>query len=185
MNQAEVKKITEYIFINAESQKADLALIFGTRHQEPLLKVFELYKNNFVSKILLSGGINKTTEKNEASEMANNLIKMGVKKDDLILENKSTNSLENILSSIEKIEKYIGFNKIKKILLVVKHYHSRRALMTAKKHFPKTVDLIPIAYEIYGFTKNNWHQSKIGRKKVSGEVMRITKYLANGDIEEL
>ena len=185
MNQDEINKITEYIFINFKPQKADLAIVFGTRHKEPLLKIYELYKNGFVSKILLSGGINKKTGKNEAKEMSKYLIKIGINKNDLVLESKSTNSLENVLFSRKKIDKCIGFNKVKKIILITKHYHSRRVMMTIKKHFPKSVKLIPITYKVYGFTKDNWNELSIGKEKVLGEWRRIPKYLAKGDIEEL
>ena len=61
---------------------------------------------------MLSGGINKTTIQNEAKKMAKNLIMMDVKKDDLILENQSTNSLENVLFFKDKIEK--NFRVLKK-----------------------------------------------------------------------
>ncbi len=117
--------------------------------------------------------------------MAKHLIEMGAKENDLILENKSTSTLENVLFSKKKIKKLIGFDNIKKVILILKHYHSRRATMTAKKHFPKSVELIPITYEVYGFTKDNWHESELGRKKVLGEWKKIPEYLAKKDIEEL
>ena len=185
MNQKEIKKITDYIFLKSDPQKADLALVFGTRHQEAINKVFELYRGGLAPKILVSGGINRATGENEAKEMSDKLIKLGVKMDDIILENESTNSLENVLFSKQIIDKKIGLNKIKKIIAVVKHYHSRRALMTLKKHLPKTIKLIPVTYEIYGFTIDNWFNNEIGGKKVLNEWNKIPEYLAKGDIEEL
>jgi len=185
MNKVEINKITKYIFIGVKPQKADLAIIFGTRHQESLLKAFELYRDGFIPRILLSGGVNKETKKIEAEEMARHLIEMGVEERDLILENKSTSTLENVLFSKRIIEKVIGFDNIKKIILIVKHYHSRRAAMTAKRYFPAAVKLIPITYEIYGFTKKNWYESELGRKKVLNEWKKIPKYLSQRHIEEL
>lgn len=185
MDQKEIKKITDYIFLKSNPQKADLALVFGTRHQEAINKVFELYRNKLISKILVSGGINRVTGENEALKMSNKLIRLGVKKDDLILEDKSTNSLENVLFSKQVIDEKIGFNKIKKIIAVVKHYHSRRALMTLKKHLPNAIELIPITYEIYGFTMDDWFNSETGKEKVLAEWNKIPEYLVKGDIEEL
>jgi len=185
MDQKEIKKITDYIFLKSDYQKANLALVFGTRHPEAVNKVFELYHNELIPKILVSGGINRVTGENEAKEMSDNLINLGMKRDDIILENKSINSLENVLFSKQVIDEKIGFNKIKKIIAVVKHYHSRRALMTLKKHFPKTIELIPVTYEIYGFTIDNWFDNEIGKEKVLSEWNKIPEYLAKGDIEEL
>jgi len=185
MNQEEIKKITNYIFLKSLPQKADLALVFGTRHQEVINKVYKLYHKELIPKILISGGINRVTGENEALEMSQKLIKLGVNQGDIILEDKSTNSLENVLYSKKAIEQNFGFEKIKKIIAVVKHYHSRRALMTLKKHFPKTVELIPVTYEIYGFTIDDWFNSELGRNKVLAEWNKIPKYSAKGDIEEL
>lgn len=185
MDRKETNKITEYIFINSKPQRADLAIVFGSRHKEPLLKVLELYRGGFVSKILLTGGINKKTGKNEAEEMFKSLINIGIDKKDIILENKATNTLENVLLSKRIIENKIGFENIKTIIIITKHYHSRRCLMTLKKYFPKTVAIISIPYEIYGFNKNNWPKSVKGKEKVLSEWDKIKTYLKKKDIEEL
>jgi uncharacterized SAM-binding protein YcdF (DUF218 family) len=185
MNQEEIRKITEYIFMKSVPQKADLALVFGTRHQEAINTAYELYRDKLVDKILVSGGINRVTGENESEEMSKKLIALGVDRENILLENKSTNSLENVLFSKEVIEKELGFNVIKNIIAVVKHYHSRRALMTLKKHFPKTVKFIPVTYEIHGFTREDWFTSDTGMEKVLSEWEKIPKYLSKGDIEEL
>ena len=185
MKQEEIQEITDYIFLKSNPQKADLALVFGNRHNEASKKVYELYKKKLITKILVSGGNNKITKKNEALEIKKQLIKLGVNINDIILEDKSTNSLENVLFSKNIIEEKMKFNKINKIIAVVKHYHSRRALMTLKKHFPNTIKLIPVSYKIYGFTKDNWFNHKIGKEKVLGEWNKISKYLTKGDIKEL
>lgn len=185
MNQDELRKITDYIFLESKPQKADLAIVFGTRYMEPIYKTFELYQGKLVSKILVSGGKNKITGKNEAFAMRNKLISLGIAKEDIITEKESTNSLENVLFSKKIIENKIGFKNIKKIIAVVKHYHSRRALMTLKKHPPESIKLIPVTYNIYGFTKYNWFRNEKDREKVMGERDKIRKYLKKGDIKEL
>lgn len=184
MDRKEINKITEYIFINSKPQKAELTIVFGSRHKEPLLRIFELYKDGFISKVLLTGGINKKTRKNESEEMLKYLMDIGIDKKDIILENKSTNTLENVLFSKRIIEDKIGFENIKKIILLVKHYHSKRALMTIKKHFPKSVEILPVTYEIYGFNKDNWSKNVKGKEKVLSEWNKINQYLKKGDIEE-
>lgn len=180
-----IKKITDYIFLKSSPQKADVALVFGTRHKEPLKKISKLYKSKLISKILISGGKNRVTGENEAESMSKELIKLGVLPSDLILEDKSSNTLENIIFSKKILDEKIGLKNIHEIIAVVKHYHSRRALMTLKKHFPKHIKIVPVTYNVYGFTKDNWHKSEIGREKVLGEWNKIPKYLEKGDIEEL
>ncbi len=99
MNQKEIKKITDYIFLKSSPQKADLALVFGTRHQEAINKVYELYHNRLILKILISGGINRVTGENESLKMSQKLVKLGVDQANIILEDCSTNTLENVLFS--------------------------------------------------------------------------------------
>jgi uncharacterized SAM-binding protein YcdF (DUF218 family) len=185
MNKYNIRKITDYIFLESKPQKADLAIIFGTRYSEPIYKVFELYQSKIVSKILISGGKNKVTGEKEACMMRDKLIKLGVEKENIITEEASTNSLENVLFSKIIIENKIGFENIKKIIAVTKHYHSRRALMTLRKHFLKNIQFMPAPYDIYGFTKNDWFEKEKGREKVMSEWNKIKKYLEKGDIEEL
>ena len=185
MNPKKINKITEYIFLKSNPQKADLALVFGTRHQEAINKVYELYHKGLVPRILVSGGTNRVTGENEAWKMREKLIELGINRKDIILEDQSTNSLENVLFSEKVIKQKFGFERMKKIIAVVKHYHSRRALMTLKRHFPDDINLIPVTYEIYGFTAYNWFDKAIGKEKVLDEWNKIPRYLANGDIEEL
>jgi len=185
MEKEKIKEITEYIFLESDIKQADLALVFGTRHSEAINKVYELYKDKFIGKVLISGGVNRVTGKNEALEMSKKLIAFGIRDEDIILENMSTNSLENVLFSKKIIDEKLGLNNIKSIIVIVKHYHSRRALMTLKKHFPKNIKIILATYEVYGFNKNNWFESEAGREKVLGEWDKILRYTEKGNIEEI
>lgn len=185
MIKKEINEITKYIFLKSNPQKADLAFVFGTRYQEATSKAYELYRDKLVPLMLVCGGINRITGENEALAMSKKLINLGVKQKDLLLEKKSTNTLENVVFSKQLLDKKVGLNDIKKIIAVVKNYHSRRALMTLKKYFPNNIEIIPVTYDVFGFTETNWFESEIGTEKVSGEMDRIQKYLKKGDIQEL
>ena len=185
LNLLRIEKITRYIFLKSKIEKADLAFVFGTRNPEAVKRAVEIYNRNLVPLILITGGLNRVTGKIEAYEMAGKMISLGVKKKDILLEDKSTNTLENVLFSKKTIEERIGFNNISTILVVVKHYHSRRALMTLKKHFPSTIKFLPVTYKICGFAKDDWFKKEKGRKKILGEVEKIKRYLKKGDIGQL
>ncbi|MFH1078466.1 MAG: YdcF family protein [Patescibacteria group bacterium] len=185
MDQREIQRITKYIFLDSAPKHADLALVFGTRHQQAIDKVYALYSEGLTSNILVSGGINRITGRNEADEMHRKLLTMGVRQEHILLENRSTNTLENVLFSKKIIEDHTGFKNIDSIIAVVKHYHSRRALMTLTKHFPKHIELIPVTYDVCGFTKEHWFEDETGQKCVLKEWSKIPEYLTKGDIEEL
>jgi len=178
------EKIAEYIFVKPKLKKADLIFVFGGLHVEAAVKACKLYKR-FAPKILISGGENRTTGKNEAKELSRKLIELGVKGEDIILEDKSNNTFENVLFSKKVIEDKIGFDNIKKISIVTKNYHMRRAIMTLKKYFPKSIKFLPNPYKIKNWDKNNWYKNEDSNKKVISEFEKIQKYLKKGDIEEL
>jgi uncharacterized SAM-binding protein YcdF (DUF218 family) len=185
MNLKQIAEITEYIFLPSRPCVADVALVFGTRYTEPIDKVYELYSNGLVRKIVVSGGTNKNTGENEAHTMSARLQDKGVPPDDILVEPVSTNSLENVLFSRDVIADRLGFASARRVLAVVKHYHSRRAMMTLKKHFPESVECFPVTYEAHGFTREDWYKSEEGRRHVLSEWEKIPVYLQKGDIDEL
>ena len=109
--------------------------------------------------------------------MAEEAVKLGVQREDVLAENKSTNTLENVLFSLEVIDRELGLKNIKVITAVVKNYHSRRAMMTLRKHIPAHIKLRAAAYTSphYNFTKDNWMESEIGRNRVLEEVNEIER----------
>jgi uncharacterized SAM-binding protein YcdF (DUF218 family) len=183
------EEITKYIFLDDADLNGDIAFVFGTWNawKGSVGKATELYKNKWVPKMIFSGGVNKKTGVIEGEAMAEEAIKLGVAREDVLIENKSTNTLENVLFSLEVIDKEIGLENIKVITAVVKNYHARRALMTLRKHIPDHIELKAAAYasDYYPFTKENWSKSDLGREKVLEEVEKIKIYLAKGDLAEL
>jgi uncharacterized SAM-binding protein YcdF (DUF218 family) len=183
------KEITKYIFIDDKNPSGDIALVFGTwnARKESIEKASKLYKNGFVPKIIVSGGINPGTGIVEADLMAEELRGLGVMKEDIFIEDKSINTLENVIFSKEIIDRELGIKNIRVITAVVKNYHARRALMTLRKYMPGHIRLKAAAYTSahYPFTKDNWSEVKCGKRKVAEELKKIEKYFAKGDLADL
>jgi tetratricopeptide (TPR) repeat protein len=89
------------------------------------LAVAKQYPN---SKIIVTGGVPKQGI-TEADAMSNWLISQGVEKDRIILENKSTDTVENALFTTAILEK----EGIKDVTLVTSASHMRRALTVFKE----------------------------------------------------
>lgn len=187
MYRPSISEVTRYIFLPSQLCRADMALIFGTRHPEPLCVAADLYHQGLAPKILVTGGRNRTTGIIESEEMSKGLIALGVLQQDILAECESTNTLENVVSAKRFIEQTLGFDCVREVLFIVKSHHARRGLMTMKRYFPSTVRVWPVSYtyDIDGFTRDNWFLTERGRDKVWGEWERIQTYLAKGDIEEL
>ena len=183
------EEITKYIFLNNEDLRGDIAFVFGTWNawRGSVEKAVELYQAGLVPKIIFSGGINKKTGITEGPAMAEEAVKLGVPRENILIEDGSTNTLENVLFSLTLMGKEIGLQNIHAIIGVVKNYHARRALMTLRRHVPMHVLLKAAAYtsDYYPFTKENWLQSDLGKEKVLEELRKIEVYLAKGDLAEL
>lgn len=96
-----------------------------------LIQTLELYNAGKIKKILLSGG-NGTlgSDFEEATSSLKLLQKMGVKREDILIEKKSRNTYENALYSAEILkEKYPKG----KFLLITSAFHQRRAMACFKK----------------------------------------------------
>lgn len=183
------KEITDYIFLEAADQKSDVAFVFGTwdKWQESVEKAAQLYKDGLTPKILVSGGANPATGVVEGDLMAKDLEKLGVRRADILIENKSTNTLENVLFSKDVIDQALGLEEVETITAVVKNYHARRALMTLRRHMPSNITLKPAVYisSKYPMTKETWDTNEDWKKIVLGEKDKIKAYLAKGDIADL
>ncbi len=82
------------------------------------------------SKAVLSGGKGKNEPISEAQCMYDNLVEMGIDKERLIIEDKSTNTESNIKNSYKLIEEN---NLSKDIAIATDGYHQLRARIIAKK----------------------------------------------------
>ncbi|MFC1638746.1 YdcF family protein [Patescibacteria group bacterium] len=181
----QLRQITEYIFLPPDPKPCDIGFVFGTRLAGPVDRAYEAFALGLVPRLLLSGGANRHTGVVEADWMAAELEVLGVPPDRLLLENRSTNSLENVMFSRDLVAERLAPDAVRSILVIAKHFHVRRAMMTLKRHFPAGTALRAFPYEVLGFTRDNWHESEVGREKVLAEWKKIPKYFAKGDIEEL
>ena len=96
--------------------------------KQRLDKAIEYYNQNKDINIIVSGGQGKDEVMTEASAMKNYLVENGVDEDNIILENKATTTLENIIFSKEIMK---DLNLGNKALIVTSDYHLFRGRFIA------------------------------------------------------
>ncbi|UPA30215.1 YdcF family protein [Terrisporobacter glycolicus] len=96
--------------------------------KQRLDKAIEYYNENKHVNIIVSGGQGKDEVMSEAWAMKNYLVKNGVDEDNIILENKATTTLENIMFSKEIMD---DLNLENKALIVTSDYHLFRSRFIA------------------------------------------------------
>jgi DUF218 domain len=168
--------------------RADLIFVPGTRLPDPAAITARLLIENIAPLVLVTGGINKVTGANEAAALRQELLSLGASPDTIIMEDMSTNTLENVVHGWEVVASRFSDRPLTSVLAVCKWMHSRRVLMTLKAHLPADVRYYACTYAPEGVTREAWiRDGEISAQTaaVIGNWRNIPTYLAKGDIREI
>ncbi len=132
------KKIWDYHHLNHGIEKSDCILVLGSHDLRVAERGAELYLQGWAPLLIFSGGLGNFTkgawDEPEADKFASVAMKMGVPKDAILTENKSTNTGENILFTKELLQQ--KKLDLYSFILVQKPYMERRSYAVFKKHLP-------------------------------------------------
>jgi len=133
------KKVWDYHHLNHTVEKADCILVLGSHDLRVAERGAELFLQGLAPILIFSGGLGNLTkgvwDEAEADKFAAIAIKMGVPLEKIIIENKSTNTGENILFTKKLLsEKGLNFQSF---IVVQKPYMERRTYATFMKQWPE------------------------------------------------
>lgn len=132
------KKLWNYHQLNHVLEKSDCILALGSHDLRVAERVAELYHQGWAPLVIMSGGLGNFTQEiwteSEAEKFAKIAIEKGVPAEAILIENKSTNTGENILFT-QKLLAEKGLNP-QSFIVVQKPYMERRSYATFKKHWP-------------------------------------------------
>ena len=104
-----IKILWDYMNINDELIKCNCILCFGNSNIETAKHAVKLYLEGYSDLIIFTGGLGKITSKiwneAEADMFSKVALEMGVPKEKILIENKSTNTGENVEFSLEILKK--------------------------------------------------------------------------------
>src|SRR6185437_7454940 len=148
------KKLWNYHQMNHPLEKCDCILALGSHDLRVAERVAELYHQGWAPLMIMSGGLGNFTQEiwteSEAHKFAKIAIEKGVPPEAILIENKSTNTGENILFT-QKLLAEKGLNP-QSFIVVQKPYMERRSYATFKKHWPDKKLLVTspqISFETY------------------------------------
>jgi uncharacterized SAM-binding protein YcdF (DUF218 family) len=178
------RKIWDYHHLNHQLSKADCIFVMGSHDTRVAERGAELFLKGYAPWLLMSGGLGNLTkdmwDEPEADKFAKIAIKMGVPKEKILIENKSTNTGENIQFSYDllKSKKLLP----KKMILVQKPYMERRTYATFKKQWPgEDVEIFVTSPQI---SFGEYPNKEISLDRVVsimvGDLQRIKEYPAQG-----
>ncbi len=180
--QNSLKAIEDFLIIHPDKlRRSPLLIIFGCSDLKVSNVAADIFCRGYCKYILISGGLNRRNGFIEAEYHRDNLVDLGVPEDNILIEDKAQNTLENVLFSKLIIKKH--FKKFpQRIIVVCQCFHGRRVLMTLKKFFPKKVEYILQPVETKGHRVKNWWKNPQQRRHIIEEIKKIGEYILKGDI---
>lgn len=148
------QQLWNYHHMNHDLVKSDCILALGSHDLRVAERAAELYIQGFAPLLIMSGGLGNFTQdmwtESEADKFAAIAIDKGVPADAILIENKSSNTGENILFTQQLLSEK-GLDP-QSFIVVQKPYMERRSYATFKKHWPDKNVLVTspqIPFDIY------------------------------------
>ena len=138
-------------------------------------------------KIMLCGGVLRTFPEGdctEAEHMRKAVLAYGIAEENVILENSSQNTVENILFALIELQRAFWLNQVRSVLLVTTTYHMRRSLAIAQYLFPKHIAVIPCPADDTNTRRDNWMNTPAGVERAKGEARNIIRCVRNGVVPD-
>lgn len=132
------KILWDYHHVNNILEKSDCILVLGSHDVRVADRAVQLYLDGWAPLIIFAGGLGRLTEglwtETEADKFAAIALQKGVPKEAILVENRSTNTGENILFTQQLLQKH--HLTPQSFIVVQKPYMERRSYATFKKHWP-------------------------------------------------
>ena len=176
------KVLWDYHHMNHTLVKSDVILALGSHDLRVAERAAQLYLEGWAPLLVCSGGLGNLTSgiwtESEADQFAAIAIKMGVPQRAVLVENKSTNTGENILFT-EKLLREKGIDP-GSFIVVQKPYMERRSFATFKKHWPdKNVVITSPQISFENYSNEDIPADRV-IEIMAGDLQRIREYPAKG-----
>jgi len=192
LNDKDIANIV-YSNIKDNGKPSKYGLVFGNSMliKERVAKAVELYNNKRIQKVIFMGGINGVSNQNnsiipEADKMKEIAIEAGINENDIILDNTSNNTFENIDNAMSLLKNEI--DTIKNITVITSEFHLKRCYAIIKKKYPN-INITLVAAKDGFSDSDNWFLSdsswNSGRSLATYETHLLIKYARENKIEDL
>lgn len=186
------EQIDSIVFTSIDDDKlnSEYALVFGNSMliKERVITSVNAYKDGRIKKMIFMGGINGISNQDnssisEAFKMKELALSLGVKESDILIDDKSNNTFENIENAMKLLPRNVNH-----ISIITSEFHLKRCNAILKKNYPNI--LVTMIASKDGFSdKDNWFLSdnswNSGRSLATYEAHLLVKYAKENKIYDL
>jgi uncharacterized SAM-binding protein YcdF (DUF218 family) len=179
-----------YSDIYDDGLSSEYALVFGNSMliKERVNTSVDAYKNGRIKKIIFMGGANGVSNQDnsiipEAIKMKELAVSSGVNEDDILIDDASNNSFENVENAMKLLP-----NDVNHISIITSEFHLKRCYAILKKNYPNmSVTMISSKdgfsdHDNWFLSDNSWNS---GRSLATYEAHLLVKYAKENKIYDL
>jgi uncharacterized SAM-binding protein YcdF (DUF218 family) len=180
------EKIWHYHLMHHQLFEADVILVLCSHDTRVAERGAELFHEGWAPVLIFSGGLGTITKgiwtEPEADQFAKVAIGLGVPEDKILIENRSSNTGENILFTRQMLAK----KQIdpQKFILVQKPYMERRSFATFRKLWPEKEVVVTSPQVSFSEYLDRYASKELSRDEVIsimvGDLQRIKLYAEKG-----
>lgn len=180
------ERIWRYHRLGHELAKSDAILVLCSHDRRVAERGAQLLLDGWAPRLIFSGGLGSITKaiwtEPEADQFARIAVDFGVPAEKILIENRSTNTGENILFTKRLLEeKHLN---LEKFIVVQKPYMERRSFATFRKLWPEKQALVTSPQVSFAEYLDKYASSELSRDEVIsimvGDLQRIKLYPAKG-----
>jgi len=176
------QKIWDYHHLNHRLEKSDVILVLGSHDLRVAERGAQLFLDRWAPLMIFSGGLGRLTrglwEQPEADRFAEIAVRMGVPRERILIENRSTNTGENVRFTRDLLAKL--HIDPQTFILVHKPYMERRAFATFRKVWPEKRALVTSPQISFADYPNQEISKRLAISIMVGDLQRIRLYSAKG-----
>lgn len=190
-----IQEITAIVFDYPSQpiQPCDVIFVFGGSHPGLWQTAAIAYHKGLGKDVIVTGGHKPGVQYHftwgdgntpEAHVIKRELVKLSVPECAIYYEDKSTNSLDNVLFAKEIYD----FSKVNRILVVCKNYGVGRQCRTLKRQIAQTIQVIPYPFDTEAgngpfITRFTWMNYEKSKELVFTQVVKTYRYGKLGHLE--
>lgn len=176
--------------IQVDQDKSDAAVVLGSDPQQSIERAklaYSFYQKAGVEKTVVSGGVKHSyngTLLSESELMRRYLNRSGVHKENILMENRSRNTIENMIYSLCVLCENFDLSEMHRVTIITSPYHLKRSLLLAGLFFPRYIEICGYTEGINELMDKTQTEESV-RARMKNEVLYLQQLIQKRMIDDI